>query len=367
MLKVAIRTDASYEIGTGHVMRCLTLAKALKGEGVDCKFICRILEGDLINKIKSEGFAVEALPSPDQKVRDGVSRYERWAGVDWKTDAAETIAQLKKSFCDWLVLDHYSFDSRWQQKVSKSFGKLLVIDDLANRPHAADLLVDQNLGREADAYDELVGPDCNRLVGPRYAILRQEFKLARVQALETRSKTDLKNILITFGGVDRSDVTSKVLNSLTAKIVPDNARITVILGASAFNLKNVYRVVEKVPWVTKVLVNVSNIADYFIEADIAVCSVGGTTWERCCLGLPSILVPTAEHEDDLARNLHHSGAALNIGPYDEIDFRERLAKAFSMLKIKKNYSNMCNNAFKITDGSGVDLVVQAIQRNTVTT
>ena len=367
MLKVAIRTDASYEIGTGHVMRCITLAKALKDEGVHCKFICRILEGHLIGKIKSEGFAVEALPASDQKARDGLSRYERWAGIDWQTDAAETIAQLKKSFCDWLVLDHYSFDSRWQQKVSKSFGKLLVIDDLANRPHAAKLLVDQNLGREADAYDELVSPDCNRLVGPRYAILRQEFKLAREQAIQSRSKMDLKNILIAFGGVDRFDVTSKVLNSLTPKIVPGNAQITVILGASAFNLKNVYQVAEKVPWVTKVLVNVSNIADYFIEADIAVCSVGGTTWERCCLGLPSILVPTAKHEDDLARHLHRSGAALNIGPYDETDFEVRLTKAFNILKNEKNYSNMCNNAFKITDGSGVDLVVQAIQRITVTT
>lgn len=366
MLQIAIRTDASYEIGTGHVMRCLTLAKALKSENIQCKFICRILKGNLIDKIRSEGFFVESLPVPTRLLSSDVNSYEMWAGVDWQTDASETLDLLKKSCYHWLVVDHYSLDAKWEKEVKHGYSKLMVIDDLENRPHDADLLVDQNLGKTTNSYHNLVGPNCKRLIGPRYSILRQEFKLARQQALASRSELDLKNILITFGGVDRFDITSKVLNSLRLDNVADNVDITIIMGATAPNLKNVQRLAEKMPWATKVLVNVSNMADYIAKADISICSVGGTTWERCCLGLPSILIPAAKHENELACHLHDSGAALNIGPHDNVDFEKRLSSAFRILTNKKKLSDMCNNASAITDGCGVDLIIQHIKEETLT-
>jgi UDP-2,4-diacetamido-2,4,6-trideoxy-beta-L-altropyranose hydrolase len=150
-VKIAFRADASLTIGTGHIMRCLTLAKVLRGQGATCRFVSRALLGHLAAQIDAAGFGVTLLPARKGLVPGGPPAHAAWAGVDWETDAAETRAALNTP-PDWLVMDQYAFDARWQHAARPEGKKLLVIDDLADRPHDCDLLLEQNLGRTAADY-----------------------------------------------------------------------------------------------------------------------------------------------------------------------------------------------------------------------
>ncbi|MDN5873135.1 MAG: UDP-2,4-diacetamido-2,4,6-trideoxy-beta-L-altropyranose hydrolase, partial [Sinobacteraceae bacterium] len=204
-MNVVFRADASLEIGTGHVMRCLTLANALRETGASCTFVCRAHEGHLGEHIRACGHALHLLPrvadfSPDDKT----DPYARWLGSTPEQDAEQTQAVLT-SDCDWLVVDHYGLDACWETRLRARARHLLAIDDLANRRHDCELLLDQNLGRDARDYDGLVGDRTQRLIGPRYALLRPEFAQWREISLARRRQPRLQQLLITMGGVDRDN------------------------------------------------------------------------------------------------------------------------------------------------------------------
>jgi UDP-2,4-diacetamido-2,4,6-trideoxy-beta-L-altropyranose hydrolase len=161
-MKIAFRTDASLKIGTGHVMRCLTLANALQATGAQCHFICCEHPGNLIAQIRQRGFAVSVLLAAtkahitDEQAVEQHSNYAAWLGAGWATDAAQTKVGFGATAVDWLIVDHYALDARWEQALRPLYRKLMVIDDLADWPHDCDLLLDQNLGRDAGDYSKLL-------------------------------------------------------------------------------------------------------------------------------------------------------------------------------------------------------------------
>ncbi|MGD9710315.1 MAG: UDP-2,4-diacetamido-2,4,6-trideoxy-beta-L-altropyranose hydrolase, partial [Halothiobacillaceae bacterium] len=239
-MSVAFRVDASLDIGTGHVMRCLTLADALAAGGAECRFICREHPGHLIEHIRGKGYRVDALPVGASLLAiNGEGRptesppHAHWLGCRWETDAAETRAILCQDKPDWLVVDHYALDARWEKALKGSYKKLMVIDDLADRPHACDLLLDQNLGREPGDYEALVSAHCRRLIGPQYALLRPEFAALREYSLQRRRRPEPRRLLITMGGMDQPNATGKVLEALKTCPLPSDCQITVVMGASA--------------------------------------------------------------------------------------------------------------------------------------
>lgn len=216
--RVLFRTDASVTMGIGHVMRCLTLADALRASGAECRFVTRDLPGHLAAVIAQRGFAVSLLPAPSGPVPVDPPAHAAWAGVSWQQDLADTLSVLPQA--DWLVVDHYALDARWQQGLRDRVGRIMVIDDLADRPHAAALLLDQNLGREAADYDGLLPETCHRLTGPRFALLRPEFAALREAVLARRQTPRLAHLLITMGGMDAIDATSNVLRALKLADLP---------------------------------------------------------------------------------------------------------------------------------------------------
>ena len=216
---VAFRTDASIQIGTGHVMRCLALAGALQTQGATCHFICREHAGNLIELLEERGFATHRLPKEEGDTniaRDPSALNElshaHWLGASWREDSERCkpiVAELRPN---WLVMDHYALDQRWQRSVLESITdsrpKLLVIDDLADRPHAANVLLDQNAGRSAGDYRGLVPTGCDLRIGPTHALLRPEFTKLREQALARREALSRpERLLITLGGIDKDNVT----------------------------------------------------------------------------------------------------------------------------------------------------------------
>lgn len=356
-MNAVIRTDASIQIGTGHVMRCLTLAHALKENGVKVSFISRKHEGNLIAEIKDQGFDVYTLactlPDENNGLDESKDDYKSWLGVTQIRDADESLAFITKLRPDWVIVDHYAIDSVWHQKIRPSCQSILVIDDLANRPHDCDVLLDQNVAVGHERYSGLVPQRCNILIGPKYALLRKEFKQLRSSALNRRkNRKSVSRLLINMGGVDKDNFTGQVLNALIHKPFSYLNEIIVVMGPHAPHLSLVKQLAAKSPIKCFVLTNVKNMGELMCEVDLAIGASGATTWERCCLGLPSIQMVIAENQKAIAQDLASRHVVRLANDTEEV--LSHLATASDWVE---DYSN---NACQVTDGKGIDRVVKAL-------
>lgn len=359
-MRVLFRADASLQIGTGHVMRCLTLADALRERGADCCFICRSHPGNLINEIEQRGFGVAVLPYDGKWTGTDTTQpvHAAWLGEDWETDAEQSKVGAGGTAADWLIVDHYALDERWEHALAPHYRKLMVVDDLADRPHACDLLLDQTFGRDAMDYRSLVPDDCHLLCGSQYALLRPEFANLRAYSLQRRAQPVLRELLITMGGVDKDNATGLVLQVLRSCPLPADCRITVVMGATAPWLNEVRKQVEDMPWPTKVLVGVSDMAQLMADSDLAIGAAGATSWERCCLGVPTIMLVLAENQRKIAEALSEAGAARLV----------EVSKLKSQTLITPEYLEplslgaMSHAAAAISDGFGAKHITQTLNK-----
>ena len=310
--RIAFRTDASLQIGTGHVMRCLTLADALRERGVDCLFICRPHPGHLLDLIAQRGHEAVNLHARIEEPRQPPAdpAHAHWLGTDWVRDAEDTRHALGAEAVDWLVVDHYALDRRWEQALRPHCNRLMVIDDLADRPHDCNLLLDQNLGRAVADYSGLLSAQTRTLIGPQYALLRSEFAQLRAASLVRRANPQVKHLLITMGGVDKDNATGRVLDALNRCALPPDLRITVVMGPHAPWLQYVQTQAAQMHCPARVLVGVTDMARLMTESDLAIGAAGSTSWERCCLGLPTIQLVLALNQADIANALAEAGAVL---------------------------------------------------------
>lgn len=375
-LRIAFRTDASLQMGTGHVMRCLTLADALRAKGAQCHFISRAHPGHLMEVIRQRGYMINSLVAPVQQaqavIKNGSTTVQgrqpnqlhkpthaAWLGSTWETDAQETAAVLTSLQPDWLVVDHYALDQRWEEAVAPHCRKLLVIDDLADRPHRCDLLLDQNLGRQPEQYAPVVPAHCQVLIGPHHALLRPEFAALRSYSLQRRqAQPALRQLLITMGGVDLPNATGQVLHALTDCALPTDCRITVVMGLAAPWLQNVRELAAQMPWPTEVVVNVSDMAQRMVDSDLAIGAAGSTSWERCCLGLPTLMVVLAKNQQPGAQALEAAHAARLIGAVSDIALQ--LPLVARELIDSERQMRMSLAASAVTDGRGVEKVLSAM-------
>lgn len=354
---IVFRVDASLQIGTGHVMRCLTLAQALKTAGARCRFVCRAHEGHLIEHITGQGFDATALPigAPDIREVLGGPTHAAWLGCSTSADAQQTLAAFEGQHIDGLVVDHYALDATWEALVRPRVSHLMVVDDLADRPHRCDMLLDPNLGRHATDYAACVPPACRILAGPRYALLRPEFAALRGYSLQRRSAPELHQVLITLGGVDRSDATGRVLAALRDGDLPPSCRLTVVMGAHAPWLERVRDLAVQMPWPTEVLVGVADMAQRMADADLSIGAAGGTAWERCCLGVPTLLIVLADNQRPGALALEAAGAAWLLGDVDTA--ARSLPDALRRLANPAEIRRLAAAAGAVTDGLGCGRVM----------
>lgn len=358
-MEVIFRTDSSLQIGTGHVMRCLTLANALREKGIQCVFICREHEGNIIGHIEERGFA--ALRLPRNLVKDthaSLLKHATWLGTSQEQDAKETIELLKQKKIDWLIVDHYALDKTWEELLRPYTDKVMVIDDLADRKHNCDLLLDQNLGHTAADYENLVPKNCHLLIGPKYALLRPEFAKWRAYSLKRRQAGELKEILISLGGIDKDNYTSKVLKALQQATLPQDIKLTVVMGATSPHLEQVKTLAVKMPNPTQVLVNVNNMAELMANSDLAIGAAGSTAWERCCLGLPSVVMVLEENQRIIAKALANMNYAISVDcPQDIVKQIPTLLKNIELLK---NFSFEASNT---VFGGGAEQVSSLMIKN----
>jgi len=356
-MKVVFRADASTAMGTGHIMRCLTLANTLHKAGVECHFVCRDHPGNLGHLIAEQGHYVHFLAVRHVSPLGFKSTYASWLGATESDDASEFLDISERISPDWVVVDHYGIGHLWESAIYFLDVRLLVIDDLADRKHNCDVLLDQNFGRKPQDYQPLVPRRARLVLGTQYALLRREFYTSRPISLARRKHPVFKVVLISLGGIDAGDSASKVLADMEHIDFSDDMKILIVVGTQSPHVKNVRAVAERSRFKVEVIVGPSNMAELMCQADIAIGAAGATSWERCCLGIPTILFSIARNQDLIAQNLKEAGAAIVIKNPGDL---KALKDAFQLIQIRKNYKCLSSNSAELVDGCGVDRIASII-------
>lgn len=350
-MKITFRADASAAIGTGHIMRCLTLANLLKDKGAKVSFICAESKGHLIGYIKEQGFTVHPISEM----------------LDPSLDAEQTVDILQRQPADLLVIDHYQIDWKWEEQVrsSDSNMKIMVIDDLANRKHGCHLLLDQNYQKNyAERYDNLVPSDCIKLLGPQYLLLRPEFY---EQQQADHHKSDMKNLLIFYGGSDPTNETMKALDALE-NIGSNALDVHVVAG-----LSNIHK--EKIEMTCRdrgyqYHLQIDYLATLMKSSDFALGAGGVTMWERCYLGLPSVVTIVADNQRDSTAAAAEYGAIYNLGWHEGVkssdlsDIINRLLADPKILdKIEKQAKKLMQPESKIEEHPVVKAILEVLHHD----
>jgi UDP-2,4-diacetamido-2,4,6-trideoxy-beta-L-altropyranose hydrolase len=339
-MKVAIRTDASSFIGTGHVFRCLALADELRLRGAQVLFICR----------QSQGHLGELLRGRDHDIRF-ISDVSTW---EHDAQATKTALMEFPTTMDWLIVDHYSLDARWEEAMSPFVKRLAAIDDLANRPHAVDLLIDSShRADEAGVYDSLVPNDTRRAIGSRYVLLRREFFATKPPK---RNHDTVRRILVTFGGSDPLNATGLALDALDDPTF-GAIEIDLTLGLANPLLKDLEARAARMRNVT-VHMQSSRMAELMAKADLCLGAGGATSWERCYMGLPSVVLILAQHQYGIAEKLHRMGCVLNLGFADKLNVVTLRAGILQATKDSEWRASASRAALDQVDGRGIERVLE---------
>lgn len=334
------RADASLKIGGGHIMRCLTLADELACQGWHCCFA-----------IRAE--STQTVPSLAQ------SKHEIIEITQHDINEAYEI-QSQIGACDWLIVDHYNLDAQFEKAARTFAQKIMVIDDLADRKHDCDLLLDQTYGRNAKDYRELVPEHAQLLMGTDYALLRPEFSALRLKALNRRKKSEaIHRIMVSFGASDPHGMTEKTLQAIKESGL--DVSVDVLIGSTDPKIPELTKIIEAMPQPVTFHGFNANMAELMLNADLAIGAGGATSWERCCLGLPTLLIVTADNQEKIARELKMKGAVMFVDNASKLNISS-LAKKFVEFSSDENLRhNMILSTSEICDGNGVLRVAEIIR------
>ena len=361
-MNVVFRTDASLTIGTGHVMRCLTLAGALRECGATVSFVCREHKGHLCGLIGEQGFSLNRLPAPsaDYQSEDTLAHAD-WLGARWQDDAESTRAIIDglDARPDWLIVDHYAIDRRWESFLRAVVGRIMVIDDLADRAHDCDLLLDQNLvAKMHTRYVDKVPAECRLLLGLEYALLQPLYAELHNQAAPREGA--IHRILIYFGGADSENLTGQTITAFLL-LNRQDIEVDVVIGS---NTPFAETIRQQVLGHRNIHLHNSlpTLAMLMINADLAVGAGGATSWERLCLGLPSLVVTLADNQRPIAEKLHQFGMIRWLGHRDTVD-ESKISLALGELiqqGLDREWSSCC---LATVDGNGVNRVSAVLTAN----
>lgn len=317
---IIIRADASEIIGSGHIMRCLVLADELHHYGIQVIFVCRTLQGNLSEYITKRGFQVLNIPT-----QEPLSTANQEIEIDFMIDHIQTL----NLYPYWLVVDHYEINEYWELALRKYVEKIIVIDDLANRKHDADVLMDQNLTEHGESrYYNLVPEKCELYIGPQYLLLRSSFYKERKIVKQRSGK--VKEVLLFFGGSDPTNETQKIMNSIQEDVF-SSLNFTLIIGNSYAYPK---KIIEKCAALehVKLYIQTENMAEIIAKSDFCIGAGGSAMWERCYLGLPSAITIVANNQYPSVSMAEHLGLIWNLGDYKQINsshYTDILLKAMS--------------------------------------
>jgi len=350
-VRVLVRADASMTLGSGHIARCLTLANVLRQDGAEVVFACRELPGHLLQRLEDQGYLAHRLPGRYAQEQTGAHSE---TVLPWQADIEALNHALKdQSPFDWLIVDHYGLDARWERAARRFADRLMAIDDLANRPHAADVLLDQNYSAQAldRPYAQWLNDDCKAFLGPRFALLRDEFQCQPI-AIKPR----VERVLVNFGGYDNARQVHATMLALQGF---DDLHVDFVAGQDNPEWAAMTELAKAHPrWRMHALVG-----DFFTlmqQADLFIGAGGGTTWERAALGLPTICVSVALNQQVNATLLAEAGAQLYLGAHESLD-PQRLVQAIALLCANRELRQSFATASRaLVDGKGARRMAVAL-------
>jgi UDP-2,4-diacetamido-2,4,6-trideoxy-beta-L-altropyranose hydrolase len=342
-------------------MRCLSLARALADEGAEVSFVLRGHAAGLAGLIESDGHAVRLLADSDRPANPAVAgtAHASWLPTDWQEDAEQTLTAIGDiGTVDWLIVDHYALDARWERMLRKQVPRILAIDDLADRDHDCDILLDQNLVQQMEQrYRGRLSPTCKPLLGPRYALLRPEFAVQR-KSLAARSGK-VNRIFVCFGGSDPDNETAKTLSAIGSLSLPSTA-VDVVVGMSNPYADSISSLCRRLPGV-ELHRGAGNMAELMKRADLAVGAGGVMSWERCCLGLPTIAIGIADNQTGALTALAAAGALVYLGSAGSVTEDQMACSLDALLRDSARIRELGRRALALVDGEGVRRVCAAFQ------
>ncbi|EIW90274.1 FlaR protein (FlaR) [Alishewanella agri BL06] len=336
-MRALLRADASVTLGSGHIMRCLTLASAMQQHGVTCEFICRQSDGNLITWLRDQNINVMTIPQT----------------INSEEEDAQFCLSVITGHYQLLVVDHYQLSAPFCQILRPYCTHIMVIDDLANRQHDCDLLLDQNLFPDSTLrYRHLVPPSCTQLLGPRYALLRDEF-------YQVHNPRQTQHILVGFGGSDEQNLTKLAVQAID-KLKPMQITADIVIGAN-----NPWRAMleQQIACLPNVQLHVQckNMATLMRRARLMLGAGGATHWERCICGLPGLIVTVAENQQATTAYLNELGACVWLGQAAEMSaefFAEQLCYYLSQPALLEEIGQQAKNL--VPAHAGTPLVIEQI-------
>jgi len=333
-------------------MRCITLAKSLRKKFASILFISNQIPRNLADFIEDEGFKVYNIEGYTYVEKQRIISTTKKKLIENDVTQTREIIQSYKNTENWLIIDHYGIDKKWENKIHKYVEKIIVIDDLANRKHDCDVIIDQNFYRKMKRYEKLVPRDCMQLEGPKYALLRSEFKSIRKKL---KRKYRLCCILVSFGGSDPTNETYKVLRALM--ILNLKCKIDVAVGSNNPNKNLIKRLCSNISFCS-FHEQSKNIAKLMTKADLAIGAGGSMTWERCCLGLPAIVSILSDDQQKLTEEVAKIGCVINLGRASKLT-SINYVNALRNVEIKM-LQRMSEKCLRLVDGCGTKRVVNKI-------
>lgn len=347
-------------IGNGHIMRCLSLADKLRERGCGVRFACRNWPGHPGSMVQQRGFKVLWIDAGLEKAGNTGPGLPGSLKIPAEQDAACCKALVSDLEIDWLIVDHYGIDQGWHKSLRGQVGRIMVIDDLADRDYDCDLLLDQAYGRNCEDYVARVPGHCALLLGSEYALLRPEFAQLRFGTLRQRcGRNGVERILVSMGGSDPDNLSSRVLEGLNRVDWTITPRVDCILGPGFQHGEEVRRIAEDHVARINIVENGFNMAEYMQNADLAVGAGGMTAWERCCLGLPALTLQLADNQSFVISNLLAAGAIRKLKTGRALS--ESVTRQVSeCLKEPEQLDSMSLAASRVTRGLGTELVASRL-------
>jgi len=343
-------------------MRCLALADALRARGAQTTFIARQQPGDLIDHLAREGHEVIRLPELSPRITDDDGErtaHADWLGTGWRKDVSDVRVAVGVRSFDWLIVDHYALDARCERVLRELAPRIMVIDDLADRDHDCDLLLDQNLYPDmALRYARRVPEVTRQLLGPRYALLRPGFAAVRGRSRDG----SVRRLLVFFGGVDAANQTGRVIG-LLPRALPARVEVDVVIGAAHPHRAGIEAACTQAGY--SCYVQTGRMAELMAAADLAIGAGGTAVWERACTGLPALVWPLAENQREQVATAADAGllhAPSQVSHDDEVLVRHIAALCDSPHLLRA----LSAVGAAAVDGAGVARVCRALGCSGVT-
>jgi len=355
-MKVAFRVDASEQIGTGHAVRCRTLARVLLDRGASVLFVMRHLTTGIREALEADGCRLALLPEVTRGSAMPGAPYAAWLGVDEDTDAAQTRDALLDFGPDALVVDHYALSQPWENALRPQAGAILAIDDIA-RPHACDVVLDQNFAANPmERYKGRVRPDCRLLLGPAYALLQSNYADAATR-VRTREGA-VRRVAVFFGGSDNGNMTGKTLEALSDRQF-DAIAADIVIGSANAHADGIAALARERDR-TQIHRARASLADLFAAADLAVGAGGATTWERCCCGVPSLVVSIADNQVPASSALAEAKLVLYLGDQAAVDVARLRTGLKQLIDDPATRTDMSERGRLLVDGRGAHRVADTL-------